>query len=166
MCATKPARGGVSGAGGRPLAQTGAEENGLAGVGIAHPLIERQDAWEFVHVHDLVEKRVGQEIVDHHFGRVAGVAGSKMPAGFDGQAARAKLQVDLGIGLEKLGRDVDNSGGRRRDLEVIQENGSDPFINQDAPVLGIIAEFDDVEAAVAAFEQVGLRPTAHLADQA
>jgi len=74
--------------------------------------------------------------------------------------------VDLGIGFEKLGRDVNNGRGRRRDLEIIQENGSDPFIDQNAPVLRIIAEFDDVEVAVVTLQQMGLRPSAHLPDQA
>jgi hypothetical protein len=89
-----------------------------------------------------------------------------MPSGLDAQVARAELNVDLGIGFEKLSREVDNGGGRRRYLEVIQENGGDPFINQNAPMLGIIEKFDDVEVAVGTLQQMGLRPSAHLPDQA
>jgi hypothetical protein len=89
-----------------------------------------------------------------------------MPAGLDGQVVRAELNVNLGIGFEKLGREVDNGGGRRRDLQIIQENRSDPFINQDAPMLGIIAEFDDVKVPVGTLQQMSLGPSAHLPDQA
>ena len=55
---------------------------------------------------------------------------------------------------------------RRGDFEVIQENRSDPFIDQYAAMLRIIAKFDDVEMAVVAFQQMRLRAAAHLADQA
>jgi hypothetical protein len=51
-------------------------------------------------------------------------------------------------------------------LQIIQENGSDPFIDQNATVLRIIPKFDHVEMAVVAFEQMRLRAAAHLSDQA
>jgi len=42
----------------------------------------------------------------------------------------------------------------------------DQFINQNAPVLGVIAELYDVIEAVIALQQVRLRATPHLAHEA
>jgi hypothetical protein len=50
-------------------------------------------------------------------------------------------------------------------LQVFEEGGRDPFVDQNAPMLGIVAELDDVEVAIIAFQQVGLRSTAHFSDQ-
>jgi hypothetical protein len=65
-----------------------------------------------------------------------------------------------------MGRQVHDGGFRRRDLQVIEEGGGDPFVDQYPPVLRIIEELDDVEVAIVAFEQVGLRATAHFPDEA
>ena len=51
-------------------------------------------------------------------------------------------------------------------MQVFEEGGREPFIDQNATVLWIIEEFDDVEVAVVTFEQMGLRSTAHFSDQA
>ena len=89
-----------------------------------------------------------------------------MPAGFHRLVTRAQLYVDLRIACQKCGREIDDRRGGRRDLQVIQENRSDPFIDQNAAMLRIIAKFDHVEMAVVAFQQMRLRPAAHLPDQA
>lgn len=49
-------------------------------------------------------------------------------------------------------------------MQVLQENGRYQFVHQDAPVLGVVLEFDDIEVAVIRFQQVGLGPSAHLSD--
>jgi hypothetical protein len=48
---------------------------------------------------------------------------------------------------------------------VPQKHARNPLIHQDAPVLRIVAELDNVAVAVRAFEKVRLRPTAHLPHQ-
>jgi hypothetical protein len=81
-------------------------------------------------------------------------------------AAGAELNVNVGVASQEIGGQIYNGGLRRGDLQVIEKGGADPFVDQDSPMLGIIAELDDVEMAIVALEQVGLRSTAHFSDQA
>src|SRR5271165_4875680 len=55
----------------RPLAQSRAKENGLPGVRVAHPLIERQRAQKLAGIDYLVEQGIRQKVVDHNFARIA-----------------------------------------------------------------------------------------------
>jgi hypothetical protein len=89
-----------------------------------------------------------------------------VPAGLDGLAAGAELDVNVGVGGQEIGRQVYDGGLGRGDLQVVEEGGGDPFVDQNAPVLRIIEELDDVEVAIVAFEQVGLRSAAHFPDEA
>ena len=79
---------------------------------------------------------------------------------------RTQLYVDPRISFEKSRREIHHSGFGRGDFQEIQENRSDPFIDQNAAMLRIIEEFDDVEMTVVAFEQMRLSAAAHLPDQA
>ena len=57
---------------------------------------------------------------------------------------------------------IDHRGSRRRDVEVGEEGGADPFVRKNAAMLGIVGELDDVKMLVAALEKVSLRPAPHL----
>jgi hypothetical protein len=74
--------------------------------------------------------------------------------------------VDIGIGGEEFGRQLDDGGGWSRGLEVIEKNGCDPLIGQNPPVLRIVEKLDHVEMSVIALEQVRLGSAAHFPDQA
>ena len=148
-----------------PLLQAGAEKNGLPGVGITDPFVEDKRAQEFFPIDDFVQQQIGNEIVHHHLGGISGISGSEVPTGFDGQVAGAELNVNCGVGGQEAGGQVYHGGLGRRDLQVMEEGGGQPFIDQNPAMLGIIAELDDVEVAIVAFEEVGLRSTAHFSDQ-
>jgi hypothetical protein len=87
-----------------------------------------------------------------------------VPAGGDRDALRAQVDEDLRVGGQELGRDANDPGGRGRNLHVLQEDRRYQFIDQDAAVLGVVAELDDIEVAVVGFQEVGLSPAAHFAD--
>lgn len=53
------------GIGGRELAHAGAEEDGLAGIGVAH-FIECEHAKELVKIDNFFEQHIGDEIVHRH----------------------------------------------------------------------------------------------------
>jgi len=87
-----------------------------------------------------------------------------MPAGDDRDALRAQMNTNLRVGGEEFGSQKNELGGRGGNLQVLQEDRGYQFVDQDAAVLGIILELDDVEVAVIRFQQVGLGPAAHFAD--
>ena len=62
-----------------------------------------------------------------------------MPTGCDRLAAASELDVNVVVG-------------------PMRRAERNPLVDQNAARLGIIAEFDDVEVAVVAFEKMGLRP--------
>jgi len=62
--------------------------------------------------------------------------------------------------------EFDDGGRRRGDLQVLDEAGRDPLVDQNPQMLGILAELGDIEIAVAGFEQVGLRAAAHVSEKA
>jgi hypothetical protein len=55
--------------------------------------------------------------------------------------------------------------GGRGNLQVAQEDTGDPFVDQDAPVLRVIAELHDVEMAVLGLYEVRLRAAAHFPNE-
>ena len=69
-----------------------------------------------------------------------------------------------GLAARNSGVMQNELGGRGGDLQVLQEDRGNQFVDQDAAVLGVVPELDDVEVAVIRFQQVGLSPAAHLAD--
>jgi hypothetical protein len=73
--------------------------------------------------------------------------------------------MDLGIPGQEFTAQVYDRRGRRRNLQIIQKDGRDPLVHQNAAVLRIIAELHDVKVPVVALQQVRLRPTAHFPDQ-
>jgi hypothetical protein len=51
------------------------------------------------------------------------------------------------------------------DLKVAQKCASEPFIDQNAPMLRVVDELDHIEASVVALQQVSLCATPHFANQ-
>jgi len=151
---------------GEPVFELGAEEDGLAAVGVGDPAVEGEDGEELVGVGELVEEGVGDEVIDGEALGVAGMAGTEVPAGLDGGATGAGLEVNFGVGGEEGGRQDDELGGRRGDLQVGENGGGQELVDEDAAVLGVILKLDDVEVAVVGFEQMGLGAAAHFADKA
>jgi hypothetical protein len=145
--------------------EAGAVEDGLARIGVPHPLVEDEDAAEIGEVGYLGEQNVGKEVVNRERVRVAWEAGAEMPAGGDGLAALSELKVNLGIGGEEFFGELDYGDFGRRNAKVSEEDGGDIFVDEDAPVLGIIEELDDVRAAILGFEHVGLRATTHFSEE-
>ena len=139
----------------------GAVEDALAAVGIGDPFVEDENGAEIVEVGDLGKQGVGQVVVDGDAVGVAGELGAEVPAGLDGDAAGSEVEVELGVGGEELGGDVDEGGFGNGDFEVSEEDGGEQFVNEDAAVLGIVAKLDDIPAAVIRFEQMGLGPASH-----
>ena len=72
--------------------------------------------------------------------------------------------MDIGVIREEGGADVQQGGGRGRDLEVVEEYGREQLVDQDAPVLRVIAEFDNIRVTVVRLQQVRLGPSAHFPD--
>ncbi len=48
---------------------------------------------------------------------------------------------------------------------MAEKRGREPFVDEDAPVLGIVGEFDDVESSILTFNEMSLRAASHFADQ-
>ena len=100
----------------------------------------------------------------------AGSPGKREPKCQPGVTARrSRSQLDIGTsgiaGQERLS-DLDHGDFRSGDAQVVQKRRGDPFIDQDPPVLRVVVELDDVGVAVGSLDQVGLRSSAHLADEA
>ena len=150
---------------GRPLAEPCAEEDTLAGIRVAHPLIEDEDAEKMAQVLDFPKESIGNEIVYGSYRWVPGKTRSKVTSGFDGEALAAELNVHLGIFTEEILGNFNDRGFGLGNLQESQKNSGDPFIDQDPAVLGVLKELDHPKAAVIRFEQVGLRSPAHFSDQ-
>jgi len=56
---------------------------------------------------------------------------------------------------------VDEGGPGRGDFEVLEELRTEQLVHQNAPVLGIVAELDDVPAAVIGLQQMRLGASSH-----
>jgi hypothetical protein len=152
---------GLSPAGGPGVS---AVEDALAPVGVADPFVEHEDAAELLEIEDGGEEGVGEKVVDGDAGGIAREAGSEVPAGFDLDAAGAEGEVNFGIRSEELRGDLQEGGFGRGDLEVIEEDGGKQLVDEDAAVLRVIAEFDDVRVAVVRLQEVGLGSPAHFPD--
>ena len=112
----------------------------------------------------LTLKGVGQEIVDGQEGRVAGKARPELPPGLDLDAVRAELDVQVGIGGQELRLHLDEGGLWDGDLQVLENSRGERFVDQDAAVLGVVAELDDVPMAVVGLEELGLSASSHFSD--
>lgn len=153
----------VAGRLGAPIGEPGAEEDGLAGVRVAGPLIERQYAKEVFRVGDLLHQRIGKDVVNRLRDGIAREAGAEMPARSDFAAGGAELNINFGELAEEFRRDFDDAGFRLGDIEVGEQNGGDVLIDKDAAVLGIVGEFDDVMMAIGGFHEEGLGAATHAA---
>ena len=79
---------------------------------------------------------------------------------------RGQTDFHVALAPEEGLVEFDDGGRRRGDLQVLDEAGRDPLVDENAQVLGILAELGDIEIAVAGFEQVGLRAAAHVPEKA
>ena len=66
-----------------------------------------------------------------------------------------------GLAARKLGAHLDQGGLRRGDFQIAEQGGAERLVDQDAAVLGIVAELDDVPFAVVGLQQVGLGASTH-----
>lgn len=78
---------------------------------------------------------------------------------------RSDGKEEIGTLLNEVGRQLNGRCFRHMDLQIPQERVREPLVNQNAAVLWVINEFDDVELAVVCLNEVGLRPAPHLANQ-
>ncbi len=67
--------------------------------------------------------------------------------------------------MEEVVRQFDHRGFGNMHLQIAQKRARQPFVHQNAPVLRIIGEFDNIKRSVFGFNQVGLRTASHFADQ-
>jgi len=72
--------------------------------------------------------------------------------------------MDVGVVGEEPRAQPHQSRFRRRDLEIGEQAGREQLIDQDAVVLRIIAELDDVPLAVVGLHQVRLGASSHFSD--
>ncbi len=73
-----------------------------------------------------------------------------MAARDDGDLALAQLQPDVRLGFEKFRTDFHWPHLGHRDPEKLQKCCRQPLVDQDAPVLRVLAELDHIVAAVVA----------------
>ena len=88
-----------------------------------------------------------------------------MPAGFDGYDAIAEPDLDLRIRRQELGRDLDDGTFGHTDLQVFQKHSGEEFIDQNAVMLGIVAELYHVPVTVVRLQQMGLGASSHFSHQ-
>lgn len=157
---------GISRCIGAPIGETGAEEDGLAGVGVAGPFVESEDAEEVFGIGDLLHERVGEDIVHRLGDGIAGEAGAEVPAGGDSAAGGAELDIDVGVFAEEIGGDLDDAGFGLGDVEMLEKDGGDVLVHKYATVLRIVRKFDDVVVTVGSFHEEGLSSSAHAAQRA
>jgi len=109
---------------------------------------------------------VGKEIVHGHFGGITGEARTEMPAWLGRGAAGSQRDVYFRILTQKLVAHLHDGGLWGDDLQVLEKYRGDHLIDQDAPVLGVFYEFDDVEITIVGFDEMSLRAAAHLSKEA
>jgi hypothetical protein len=74
-------------------------------------------------------------------------------------------QVQVRIAGDEVRAQLDHCRRWDVDLQVAQERGGEPFIDENAAMLRIVGEFANIEVAVVSLNQVRLRAPAHFADQ-
>src|SRR5579862_2568529 len=141
------------------------EEYTLAPIRVTHPLIEHHHRQKIRQVADAAQKGVRNEVIDRQHFRVSRVPGSEMPSWCHGDSLRPEVNVYFRVGSQEVGRDPDQFRGRGGNLQVLQKNRRYQLIHQDPAVLRVVLKLDDVEIPVVRFQQVGLGPAAHLADE-
>ncbi len=96
--------------------------------------------------------------------RVSGVARGELQARPAGHIALPQLHHQVGRVANQGFRHLDNRHLRHREPQPGRQLGSKQFVDQNAAMLRVILELDDVIAAVRAAQQVCLRPASHPAD--
>ena len=151
---------------GEPVFKLRAKEYRLAAVGVRYPAIEYQHRAKLLGIGNLAEQRVGDEIVDGHGFRIAGMPRSEVPARLHFEAACAGLHVHLADCFRGThARCGCIRYSRRGDLQMVENLAGDHFIDQDATMLRVILELDDVKVAVVGFQQVRLGAAPHFPDE-
>src|SRR5438309_441200 len=89
-----------------------------------------------------------------------------MPASVRTNALLSQLNMRVRILGKKPVAQRDNRRLWSRNPEVSQECGRHPLVHQDASMLGIIRELNNVKVAIGRFDQMRLGSAAHSTDQA
>lgn len=56
--------------------------------------------------------------------------------------------MNLGVVANEIRRDIHDDGIRGRDSEIAEDHGRDPLVDQDARVLEIVRELNDITSPV------------------
>src|SRR5208283_3408478 len=131
-----------------PAPSLGAEENGLTGIGVPDPLVEDEGSYEIHTVLDFPQDRIGEEVVDRDAVRMHRDSRPEVQSRRRLLVLCAQCDANIRILLQKTAGQFDNGGVGHEDLQVAEERISQPLIDQDAAVLGIVQELDDIELAV------------------
>jgi hypothetical protein len=97
-------------------------------------------------------------------GGIARISGAELPAGFDFDAARSQGQMNVGMAGQKGRVDLEERCLGNGDPEVIQQDCGQEFVDENAAVLRVIAELDDVVIPVICLQQMGLGASSHFSD--
>ena len=151
--------------GGEPVAEPGAKKDGLSGVGVGAPFVEDESAEEIGSVGDFGQERIGDEIVDGLAEGVTGEEGAEVPTGQNDPLVGAEVNGDFGVIAKETGGEFDKPGFGARDAEVLENTRRDPFVHQNAAVLGVFEKLHDVVAAVVGFDEMGLSSAAHATEK-
>jgi hypothetical protein len=87
-----------------------------------------------------------------------------VPAGLDVEALGSEGEMDVGMGAEEFGGDTKKRGLGGGDFEVVEEDGGDELVDENAAMLRVVAEFNDVPMAVVCLQQMRLGSPSHFAD--
>ena len=104
---------------------------------------------------------VGQKIVHGGFRGFARIARAKLLAGFAGRAPAPELHHHVFGVRDQFFAHLDDVRIRHAQTHSRRQTGTEQLIDQDAAVLRVILELDNVVVAVRATHQVRLRAAAH-----
>ena len=88
-----------------------------------------------------------------------------MLARLDGGLARARLEVNFGVGRKKSRRQLNDLMNRRRDLQMCADLARHHLIYENPPMLRVILKLDDVKVTVVGFQQMCLCAAPHFANE-
>ena len=141
------------------------KKNRLAPVGVAGPLVKHQHAGEIRQVLHLAQRSSGRKSCTASRAGSPGIARAELlvPPG-KAPAPRPVASPVRPSARSDLARTSTTSDSRHRQPHPRRQPSSKHFVRQNANVLRIILELDDVLAAVIAAHQVRLRAAAHATD--
>jgi len=114
-----------------------------------------------VKVGDLAQLLIGKKIVQHQPARIARIARAKLQPGGAARMGSGQLDAQFLGQLDQLPADLDDGYGGGGKAEARCQASSEQLVHQNAEVLRVILEFNDVVVAVRAPHEVRLRASAH-----